>query len=107
MSTDVKVSHDLDVLMVSAFNAPNDYIFLQCDTDEESEIFLEYNDEANTSFNNISECFVNEMGVQIITKTGDNVDFQFSKLTDKAQARLLAGLKDMFAQDPSILTIEI
>jgi len=107
MSTEVTVSHEVDVLMVSAFNSPTSYLFWQCDTDEESEIFFEYNDESNGSFNNIVECFVNEIGIQIVTKSEGNIEFQFSNLTSKAQARLLAGLKDIFAQNPSVLTIEI
>jgi hypothetical protein len=107
MSTEIKVSHEVDVLMVSAFNSPTSYLFWQCDTDEVSEVFFEYNDESNGGFNNITECLVNEVGIQISTKSSEKIDFQFSKLTSKGQARLLAGLKDIFAQDLSVLTIEV
>ena len=107
MGTEITVSHEADVLMVSAFNSPTSYVFLQCDTDEISEVFFEYNDQANGSFNNISKCFVSAVGMQIFTNSAEIIDFQFSNLTSKGQARLLAGLKDIFAQDLSVLNIEV
>lgn len=107
MSTEITVSHEVDVLMVSAFNSPTSYLFWQCDTDEVSEVFFEYNDQANSGFDIISECFVNEVGIQVITKSGEQINFQFAALTSKGQARLLAGLKDIFSQDSSVLTIEV
>lgn len=105
MPTQIEISDEDRITVLSIVGSPNDYLMWQLDPNEQDQIYFEYNKQANGGYNIAKEITISLDGIHILLTSDQLVHFYFDGLSKSTYEKIVQVLQQIYARQKSVVEV--
>jgi hypothetical protein len=93
---------------VGASDDSGEYVLWQVESEDQSRVYFEYDDQSNGGYDNVTQVVVMRDGIHVVLTLGKMVHYYFSmsKELNASYENFVQGLKEVYRTTPAILEVQ-